>query len=178
MDETPLDGERPVDLALRLAVAKARAVAVRHPNALVLGSDQVADLGGQAIGKPGTHDRAVEQLKAMSGRRVVFHTAVAVVCAASGVEAVRHSPVQVDFRELAPWEIETYLRLETPYDCAGSARSEGLGIALLSRVESSDPTSLIGLPLSTVCELLRQAGWDPIRMRVAATPADAVRSDA
>ena len=162
VDETPLPGEAPAALAQRLALAKAQAVAAQHPDAVVIGSDQVADLEGQAIGKPHTHERAVAQLSAMSGRSVVFQTAVAVVRAAAGVAEVRLSPVVVRFRELSADEIETYLRREQPYDCAGSAKSEGLGIALLRSVESSDPTSLIGLPLSTVCELLRRAGLDPL----------------
>lgn len=162
VDETPRAGETPAALAQRLALAKARAVAALHPQAVVIGSDQVADLEGQAIGKPHTHERAVAQLQAMSGRSVVFQTAVAVVRAESGVAEVRLSPVVVRFRTLDDAEIETYLRAEQPYDCAGSAKSEGLGITLLRSVESSDPTSLIGLPLTTVCELLRLAGLDPL----------------
>jgi septum formation protein len=163
VDETPLPGEAPAALAQRLALEKARAVAQRHPGAVVIGSDQVADLAGQAIGKPHTHERAVQQLRAMSGRSVVFHTAVAVVRQNAGVAEVRLSPVVVRFRDLSDEEIETYLRREQPYDCAGSAKSEGLGIALLHSVESQDPTALIGLPLSTVCELMRVAGLDPLR---------------
>jgi len=162
VDETPLPGEAPAALAQRLALEKARAVAQRHPGAVVIGSDQVADLAGQAIGKPHTHERAVQQLRAMSGRSVVFHTAVAVVRQNAGVAEVRLSPVVVRFRDLSDEEIETYLRREQPYDCAGSAKSEGLGIALLHSVESQDPTALIGLPLSTVCELMRVAGLDPL----------------
>lgn len=162
VDETPRERETPRELAQRLALAKARAVADRHPQAVVIGSDQAADLDGQAIGKPGSHERAVEQLRRMSGQRVVFQTAVAVVCREREVAEVRLSPVTVQFRELSEPEIENYLRREQPYDCAGSAKSEGLGIALLRRVDSHDPTSLIGLPLSTVCELLRLAGVDPL----------------
>ena len=162
VDETPLPGEAPAALAQRLALAKAQAVAARHPQAVVIGSDQVADLDGLAIGKPHTHERAVEQLRSMSGRSVVFQTAVAVVRQDAGVAEVRLSPVVVRFRELQDDEIETYLRCEKPYDCAGSAKSEGLGITLLDRVESSDPTALIGLPLTTVCELMRLAGLDPL----------------
>ena len=162
VDETPLPGEAPAALAQRLALEKARAVAQRHPDAVVIGSDQVADLAGQAIGKPHTHERAVQQLRAMSGRSVVFHTAVAVVRQNAGVAEVRLSPVVVRFRDLSDEEIENYLRREQPYDCAGSAKSEGLGIALLHSVESQDPTALIGLPLSTVCELMRVAGLDPL----------------
>ncbi|TFY96515.1 Maf family nucleotide pyrophosphatase [Ramlibacter rhizophilus] len=158
VDETPLPGETPEALARRLAVAKARAVAARYPQAAVIGSDQVADLDGQALGKPGTHERAFEQLTRMSGRCVVFHTAVAVVCQATGFERLSLAPVQVRFRTLAPQEIDAYLRAEQPYDCAGSAKSEGLGIALLDSIDSDDPTALVGLPLIRTCALLREAG--------------------
>ena len=163
VDETPLQGERPADLALRLALAKARAVAALRPGAVVIGSDQVADLDGEAIGKPGTHERAVAQLHRMSGRRVVFQTAVAVVRPATGYERVLLAPVQVRFRELGADEIEFYLRLEQPYDCAGSAKCETLGIALLASIDSDDPTALVGLPLIRTAELLRGAGIDPLR---------------
>ncbi|MBA4195684.1 MAG: septum formation inhibitor Maf [Comamonadaceae bacterium] len=158
VDETPLPTETPRDLALRLALAKARAVARAHPEAVVIGSDQVADLAGQPLGKPGSHERAVEQLRRMRGQTVVFQTALAVVCEAAGFEAVELAPVRVVFRDLSDTEIERYLRLEQPYDCAGSARSEGLGIALLARIDSDDPTALIGLPLIRTCQLLRAAG--------------------
>jgi len=168
VDETPLPaGETPAALAQRLALQKAHAVAQRHPTAVVIGSDQVADLNGQAIGKPLTHERAVQQLRAMSGHSVVFQTAVAVVRQASGIGKVRLSPVVVRFRGLSDTEIENYLRREQPYDCAGSAKSEGLGITLLHSVQSSDPTALIGLPLTTVCELMRLAGLDPLTDGVA-----------
>ncbi|MGA0610295.1 Maf family nucleotide pyrophosphatase [Caldimonas sp. KR1-144] len=163
VDETAQPGEAPAALAERLALEKAREVAMRHPGAVVIGSDQVADLDGQAIGKPGTHERAVEQLRSMRGRTVVFQTAVAVVNASTGFEALRRVPVQVRFRALDDDEIETYLRLEQPYDCAGSAKSETLGIALLEAITSDDPTALVGLPLIATCELLRQAGIDPVR---------------
>ena len=158
VDETPEAGERPPELARRLALAKARAVAQRHPSALVIGSDQVADLGGDPIGKPGTHERAVEQLRRMRGRTVIFQTAVAVVCLDTGFEQLELAPVRVRFRELSDAEIETYLRAETPYDCAGSAKSEGLGIALLETIESDDPTTLVGLPLIRTARMLRAAG--------------------
>jgi septum formation protein len=160
VDETPRPGEPPAALARRLAVAKARAVAAARPEAVVIGSDQVADLDGQPIGKPGTHARAVEQLHAMSGRSVVFQTAIAVVCAASSFVAEALVPVTVRFRRLNDTEIEHYLRTEEPYDCAGSARSESLGIALLDAIESDDPTALVGLPLIRTSALLRQAGID------------------
>ncbi|MBX9871797.1 MAG: Maf family nucleotide pyrophosphatase [Burkholderiaceae bacterium] len=158
VDETAQPGERPPELARRLALAKARAVAQRHPSALVIGSDQVADLGGEALGKPGTHERAVEQLRRMRGRTVIFRTAVAVVCVETGFEQLDMAPVRVRFRELGDAEIETYLRAETPYDCAGSAKSEGLGIALLESIESDDPTALVGLPLIRTTRMLRAAG--------------------
>jgi septum formation protein len=162
VDETPLPGELPADLARRLALAKAQAVSARHPDAIVIGSDQVADLDGEPIGKPGTHERAVEQLRRMSGRTVVFQTAVAVI--APGFTGEFISPVRVRFRPLDDVEIERYLRLEEPYDCAGSAKCETLGIALLEAIESDDPTALIGLPLIRTAELLRQAGIDPLRL--------------
>lgn len=162
VDETPLPGEAPAALAPRLALAKAKAVAALHPNAVVIGSDQVADLEGQPIGKPGTHERAIEQLRAMRGKQIVFQTAVAVVCQSRGFAAQALAPVVVRFRDLSDAEIETYLRAEEPYDCAGSAKSEGLGISLLSAIESDDPTALIGLPLIRTCELLRQAGINPL----------------
>ncbi len=162
VDETPLTGESPRDLALRLALAKARAVAQAHPDAVVIGSDQVADLGGVPLGKPGTHERAVAQLMRMSGQTVVFQTAVAVVCQASGYADVALAPVSVKFRHLSAHDIENYLQREQPYDCAGSAKSEGLGIALLERIDSDDPTALIGLPLIRTCHLLRSAGLDAL----------------
>ncbi len=158
VDETPRPDETPRDLALRLALAKARAVAARHPAAVVIGSDQVADLDGEALGKPGTHERAVAQLRRMRGHTVVFQTAVAVVCQDSGFEQAELAPVHVRFRQLTDAEIEFYLRAETPYDCAGSAKSEGLGIALLESIESDDPTALIGLPLIRTARLLQAAG--------------------
>jgi septum formation protein len=158
VDETPLPGERPHDLARRLASAKAWAVARRHPQAVVIGSDQVADLAGEPLGKPGSHERAVEQLRRMRGQTVVFQTALAVVCEATGFEAVDVAPVRVVFRALSDDEIERYLRAEQPYDCAGSARSEGLGISLLERIDSDDPTALVGLPLIRTCRMLRAAG--------------------
>jgi len=158
VDETPLAGETPRDMACRLALAKARAVAARHPEAVVIGSDQVADLAGQALGKPGTHERATDQLRRMRGHTVVFQTAVAVVCKATGFEEVDLAPVRVKFRALGDDEIENYLRAEQPYDCAGSAKSEGLGIALLETINNDDPTALVGLPLIRTCRMLRAAG--------------------
>ena len=158
VDETPLTGEAPQALALRLALAKARAVAALHPEAVVIGSDQVADLAGQPLGKPGNHARAAAQLRQMRGQTVIFQTALAVVCLASGFEEVDLAKVRVVFRDLSDEEIEAYLLAEQPYDCAGSAKSEGLGIALLESIDNDDPTALIGLPLIRTARLLRQAG--------------------
>ncbi len=158
VDESPLPGERPRQLAERLALAKARAVASGFPRAVVIGSDQVADLNGLPLGKPGSHEQAVIQLRQMRGQTVIFQTAVAVVCLESGFEQSSLAQVRVKFRELSDEEIENYLRAEQPYDCAGSAKSEGLGIALLESIESDDPTALVGLPLIRTCQMLRAAG--------------------
>ena len=160
VDETPLPGEQPAALACRLALAKAQAVARRFPEHVVIGSDQVADLHGQALGKPGTHDRAVAQLRQMSGQTVIFQTAVAVVCQQTGFCQQTLAPVKVIFRHLDDAEIESYLVAEQPYDCAGSAKSEGLGITLLSAIENDDPTALVGLPLIRTSQMLRAAGID------------------
>jgi septum formation protein len=165
VDETPHPGEAPAALASRLALAKAHDVAARHPGAIVIGSDQVADLDGEPIGKPGTHERAVAQLRAMRGRSVVFQTAVAVVRQDTAFARVLLAPVTVRFRQLGDAEIEHYLRTEAPYDCAGSAKCETLGIALLEAIESDDPTALVGLPLIRTCALLREAGVDPLQAR-------------
>ncbi|MEY4155833.1 MAG: hypothetical protein RJB64_554 [Pseudomonadota bacterium] len=158
VDETPRAGEPPENLARRLALAKARAVAARYPQAVVIGSDQVADLEGEPLGKPGTHERAVEQLRRMRGRTVIFQTALSVVCLARGFEMSDLAAVKVRFRALSDTEIETYLRHEEPYDCAGSAKSEGLGIALLESIDNDDPTALVGLPLIRTARMLRAAG--------------------
>lgn len=160
VDETPLPTETPAALARRLALAKAQAVAQRFPAAIVIGSDQVADLDGLPLGKPGTHERAVLQLQQMSGRVVVFQTAVAVVCQESGFVQEALAAVRVKFRSLRASEIENYLQAEKPYDCAGSAKSEGLGIALLESIENDDPTALVGLPLIRTATMLRAAGLD------------------
>ncbi|SDP18627.1 septum formation protein [Rhodoferax sp. OV413] len=158
VDETPLPGECPRDLALRLSLAKAQAVAARFPQAVVIGSDQVADLHGTPLGKPGNHERAVAQLRQMRGQTVVFQTALSVVCLETGFAQTALAPVRVQFRQLSDAEIEAYLRAEQPYDCAGSAKSEGLGISLLDAIDSDDPTALVGLPLIRTCQLLRAAG--------------------
>lgn len=160
IDESQREGEAPAATASRLAEAKARAVAARYPGALVIGSDQVADAGGVAVGKPGAHDAAVAQLRALSGRTVVFHTAVALLDTASGRCPVRLVDVRSTFRTLSPETIECYLRRERPYDCTGAVKVEALGIVLFARIESSDPTALIGLPLIALCDLLRDAGFD------------------
>jgi len=161
-DETPLPGEAPVATALRLAEAKARSVAAEHPDALIIGSDQVADCDGRAIGKPGDHERAVAQLTALSGRTVVFHTGLALYDAARDTCQVAMIDVRSTFRELTTAEIDAYLRRDRPYDCAGSVKSDALGIALFVRIDSDDPTALVGLPLIRTCQLLRRAGLDPL----------------
>jgi septum formation protein len=158
VDETPHPGEVPAEVARRLAAAKAAAVARRHPGSVVIGSDQVADLDGEALGKPGQHANAVAQLRRMSGRTVVFQTALTVMCQETGFAQHELAPVRVRFRQLHDDEIEAYLRAEQPYDCAGSAKSEGLGIALLDAIDSDDPTALVGLPLIRTCRMLRAAG--------------------
>ncbi|MEY3501940.1 MAG: Maf-like protein YceF [Pseudomonadota bacterium] len=158
VDETPLDGETPVALAQRLAMAKAQAVAQRFPQAIVIGSDQVADLHGKPLGKPGNHANAVKQLQRMRGQTVVFQTAVAVVCQATGFAQCELAQVKVVFRDFSDESLQHYLHTEQPYDCAGSAKSEGLGIVLLARIDNQDPTALVGLPLLLTCRLLRAAG--------------------
>ena len=157
VDETPLAGESTLDLALRLAHAKAAAVATKHPNAWVIGSDQVADLYGAAIGKPGNFERALAQLQLMRGQTVIFQTAL---CLMKGdIQTTVCIPTEVSFRKLADSVLEAYLLAEEPYDCAGSAKSEGLGISLLESIKSDDPTALIGLPLIALTGLLRDAGF-------------------
>ena len=157
VDETPLNGESTLELALRLAKAKAIAVSKDHPNAWVIGSDQVADLCGAAIGKPGNFERALAQLQLMRGQTVTFHTAL---CLMKGdTQTTLNVPTEVTFRKLADESLESYLLAEEPYDCAGSAKSEGLGISLLESIKSDDPTALIGLPLIALTGLLRDAGF-------------------
>ncbi len=157
VDETPLPGEGTLNLALRLAKAKAAIVAKDHPDAWVIGSDQVADLCGVALGKPGNFERAMAQLQLMRGATVTFHTAL---CLMHGeTETTLSIPTEVTFRKLSDEILEAYLHAEEPYDCAGSAKSEGLGISLLETIESDDPTALIGLPLIALSGLLRDAGF-------------------
>jgi septum formation protein len=160
VDEAPRAGEAPAATALRLAAAKARAVAIRFPDALVIGSDQVASCEGTRLDKPGNHENAVRQLTLVSGKTAVFDTAIALMDTKSGNLGTRNVPCRVTFRELHAAQIDRYLRLEQPYDCAGSAKAEGLGIALIARIETEDPTALIGLPLIALGELLRRADFD------------------
>ncbi len=158
VDETPMAGEPPTSLARRLALAKATEVAATAPNAVVIGCDQVADLHGQALGKPGNYENALGQLRAMRGQTVIFQTAMSVVCAASGFCEEVLVPVRVAYREASDAEIDFYLRAEEPYDCAGSVKSEGMGIALMHSIDNDDPTALIGLPLIRLSAILRRAG--------------------
>ena len=157
-DETPLPGETPENLALRLAEAKARAVAGEFPDALIIGSDQVATVDSKIYGKPGNHARAVEQLRELSGKTVNFFTGLCLYNARTGQAEVRGVPTLVGFRQLSDSEIENYLQREPAYNCAGSAKSEGLGIALLSSMQGDDPNALVGLPLIALCNLLRNQG--------------------
>lgn len=158
VNETPLAGENTLDLALRLAKAKAAAVAKEHPDAWVIGSDQVADLCGAAIGKPGNFERAMAQLQLMRGATVTFHTALCLI--RGDVDTTLSIPTEVKFRKLSDDALKAYLLAEEPYDCAGSAKSEGLGISLLEAIKSDDPTALIGLPLIALSGLLRDAGFE------------------
>lgn len=157
-DETPLSGESPEMLALRLSEAKARAVAGDHPDSLIIGSDQVATVDGRIYGKPGTHERAVAQLRELSGKTVNFFTGLCLHNTHTGQTQVRGIPTLVTFRNLGDSEIENYLRREPAYNCAGSAKSEGLGIALLSSLQGEDPNALVGLPLIALCDMLRHEG--------------------
>ena len=163
IDENPLAGESSRDLAHRLAREKARAVAAKNPGAIVIGSDQTADLGGQLLGKPHTVENACAQLATCSARTVTFHTGLCVIDARAPVPniATAQDLTRVHFRELDAAEIARYVEREQPLDCAGSFKCEGLGIALFERIESVDPTALIGLPLIALCRLLREAGIEP-----------------
>ncbi len=162
VDETPYPGELPQDTALRLSVKKATAIEKKYPHAIIIGSDQVATLDNRQIGKPGTHEKALQQLMDMRGRCVIFHTAV---CVLNGTENDPDKKIQtanvqtaVTFRNLPETELEAYLQAEKPYDCAGSARNEALGIILIGKIESTDPTALTGLPLITLTTMLRNCG--------------------
>jgi septum formation protein len=158
VDETPLPGEIARQTSARLSILKAQAVAKDYPNALIIGSDQVALLDGQQLGKPLTHDNAVRQLRAMRGRTVVFYTALTLLNSANGTMQTEIDETKVTFRNASDAEIERYLLKEQPYHCAGSAKSEGLGIALISRIEGNDPNALIGLPLITLVTMLKKQG--------------------
>ena len=158
VDEAVLPHERPEDTALRLAASKAKAVQARFGDALIIGSDQVAAMGSERFGKPGSHEAAVRQLRALSGRAVDFHTAVSLLDARTGAVDTRLVPCRVQFRTLDERRIESYLRREQPYDCSASAKAEGVGIALIARIETDDPSSLIGLPLIALSEMLERAG--------------------
>lgn len=161
IDETPASGESPEMTALRLARQKAEAIAQQQPNALIIGSDQVATLDGEQIGKPGNHENAMQQLLKMRGRRVIFHTALCLLDnrqAGTPVIQIENIQTFVSFRDLPEAELDAYLRIEQPYDCAGSAKNEGLGIAILERIDSTDPTALTGLPMIALSGMLRKAG--------------------
>lgn len=157
-DETPNPDETPEALALRLSEAKARAVLEEHPDALIIGSDQVATVDGKIYGKPGSYERAREQLRALSGKTVNFYTGLCLLNARSGEVETRGIPTLVTFRDLTDIEIENYLHREPAYNCAGSAKSEGLGIALLQSMKGEDPNALVGLPLIALCDMLRHQG--------------------
>ncbi len=158
IDESARPDETPATTAVRLALKKARAVAAAHPQALIIGSDQVAELDGTPLGKPGNHANAVCQLRAMRGQRVVFHTALCLLDAASGRHQLENAVTTVLLRALTDAQIERYLQLEQPYDCAGSAKVESLGIALAEKITSDDPTALIGLPLIMLVSMLKREG--------------------
>ena len=160
VDESPLPGESPSQTALRLSVLKAQAAAGQFPDALIIGSDQVLMLDADQLGKPGTYERAVEQLKRMQGKAMVFHTALTLLNSRTGRTQTRDVPTVVHIRKLSDAQIAAYLKKEQPYDCAGSARSESLGIALMERMDSPDPTALIGLPLMALTEMLLNEGVD------------------
>lgn len=162
VDEQRLDGETPETLVARLAQAKAEAVAEQFPNALIIGSDQVAVNGDEILGKPGTHERAIEQLMATSGKKVTFLTGLALHNSTTGKTQVRVVPFQVHFRDLTQQQIENYLNVEKPYNCAGSFKSEGFGITLFSKLEGDDPNTLIGLPLIELVQMLEREGLYPI----------------
>ena len=162
VDESRLPGENPSSMAERLAREKALAVAARFPDSMVIGSDQAACCDGELLGKPGNHDNAVLQLRTLSGREALFHTALCVHASATGVTRVRSVPYRVQFRTLDDALIERYLARERPYDCAGSAKAEGLGIVLIARMQGDDPTALMGLPLIALVDLLQELGQEVV----------------
>lgn len=165
VDETPLAGESPDETAQRLSLSKARAVAERFPEALIIGSDQVALLEGVQLGKPGTHEKAVAQLRAMRGKTLEFHTALTLLNAKTGAARTANVPVRLVMRDYSDAQIEAYLRKDQPYNCCGSARSESLGIALIARYETEDPNALVGLPLIKLTEMLANEGLDVLTWR-------------
>jgi septum formation protein len=160
VDETPLANETPEQTSLRLAKLKAKAVAPTFPNALIIGSDQVATLNGNHIGKPGNHENAVRQLQMMRGNTIIFHTALSLYNSATGNLQSAIIPTTVTIRNLTDIQIEHYLRKEQPYQCAGSAKSEAMGIAIMEKMEGTDPNALIGLPLIALTQMLMNEGWD------------------
>jgi septum formation protein len=159
VDETPRPGETADATSLRLAIAKARVLADQFPDSLIIGSDQVALLNGEQLGKPGTHERAVAQLKAMRGQALVFHTALCLYNTATGSTQTAIDETRVVMREYSDEEIEAYLQREKPYNCAGSAKTEGLGVAMIARIENNDPTAIIGLPLIELVTMLNNEGF-------------------
>jgi len=163
VDETPLPGESPSQTALRLSVLKAQAVAAQFPDALIIGSDQVLMLDNEQLGKPGNYANAFAQLKKMQGKAMVFHTALTLLNSSTGHTQTRDVPTVVHIRKLTDAQIEAYLKKEEPYDCAGSAKSESLGISLMERMDSPDPTALIGLPLMALTEMLMNEGVDVLK---------------
>lgn len=167
VDETPLRGETPSATALRLSALKAQAAAASHPDALIIGSDQVLMLGDEQLGKPGGFEGAFAQLKKMQGRTMVFHTALTLLNSRTGRTQTRDVPTTVHIRPLTDAQITAYLNKEQPYDCAGSAKSESLGIALMARMESDDPTALVGLPLMALTEMLAAEGLDVLTWEAA-----------
>ncbi len=160
VDESPLSGESPDETAQRLSVLKAQAVAGQYPDALIIGSDQVALLEGVQLGKPGTHEKAVAQLQAMRGKTLEFHTALTLLNARTGSLQTANVPVRLVMRNYTDAQIENYLHRDQPYNCCGSAKSESLGIALIARFETEDPNALIGLPLIKLTEMLAREGLD------------------
>lgn len=158
VDETPLPGEGPAQTSLRLAVAKARALAPAHPQALIIGSDQVSLLNGEQLGKPGHHERAVQQLRAMRGQTLKFHTALCLLNTETGIVQQDIEITEVVMRTYDDMQIEHYLRAETPYDCAGSVKSEALGICMIAAMRGEDPNALVGLPLIKLVSMLYKEG--------------------
>jgi 7-methyl-GTP pyrophosphatase len=169
VDETPLPSESPSQTALRLSVLKAQAATSQFPDALIIGSDQVLMLDAEQLGKPGNHENAVAQLEKMQGRAMVFHTALTLLNSRTGRTQTRDIPTVVRIRKLSHAQIEAYLKKEKPYDCAGSAKGESLGIALMERMDSPDPTALIGLPLMALTEMLANEGIDVLTWQAPST---------